>query len=52
LKVVKNQDELEKVKEILWKNYKMIKETYKNYSSYNPTGDIWSISTNPNTEFV
>lgn len=29
----------------------MIKETYKNYSSYNPNADVWSISSNPITEF-
>lgn len=50
-KVVKNPDELITVKEILWKNYRSIKETYKNYASYNPNGDVWSISSNPITEF-
>ena len=30
---------------------RMIKETYKNYASYNPNGDVWSISSNPITEF-
>lgn len=51
MKVVKNPDELNEVKNLLWKDYKMIKETYRWYSSYNPTGDIWSISSNVITEF-
>lgn len=30
----------------------MIKETYKNYASYNPNGDIFSISQNPMSELM
>lgn len=30
----------------------MIKETYKWFSSYNPTGDVWSISSNVITDFA
>ena len=51
MKVVKNPDELNEVKNVLWKDYKMIKEAYKQYSSYNPSGDVWSISSNVITEF-
>ncbi|CAD8099201.1 unnamed protein product [Paramecium primaurelia] len=51
MKVVKNLDELNEVKNLLWKDYKMIKETYRWYSSYNPTGDVWSISSNVITDF-
>ncbi|CAD8165096.1 unnamed protein product [Paramecium pentaurelia] len=50
-KVVKNPDEFNEVKNLLWKDYKMIKETYKWYSSYNPSGDVWSISSNVITDF-
>jgi hypothetical protein len=51
MKVVKNPDELNEVKNVVWKDYKMIKEAYKWYSSYNPSGDVWSISSNVITEF-
>jgi hypothetical protein len=51
-KIVKNPDELLKIKELLWMHYKQLKETYKFYASYNPSGDVWSISSNPLTEFV
>jgi hypothetical protein len=40
------------VKELLWSHYSKIKETYRHYSSMNPSGDIWSISSNPITDFV
>lgn len=51
-KVVKNPDEFAEVKLVAWQYYRQIKETYKWYSSYNPTGDIWSITTNVITEFA
>ncbi|CAD8171615.1 unnamed protein product [Paramecium pentaurelia] len=51
-KVVKNPDELLEIKNVLWAHYKLIKETYKQYSSNSPTGDIWSISSNVITEFA
>ena len=31
---------------------RLLKETYRQYSSYNPTGDVWSISSNVITEFA
>lgn len=49
---IKNQSEQDKVKEILHKNYKLIKEIYKYYASWNPfNGDIWAVSNNAFTEF-
>ena len=40
------------VKEMLWGNYKSLKETYRHYSSMNPSSDIWAISSNPLTDFI
>lgn len=51
-KIVKNPDELNEIKNVLWSYYKLLKESYKQYSSYNPTGDVWSISSNVITEFA
>lgn len=51
-KIVKNPDELLEIKNVLWGYYRLIKETYKQYSSYSPTGDVWSISSNVITEFA
>ena len=49
---IKIQSEQDKVKEILHKNYKLIKEIYKYYASWNPfNGDIWAVSNNAFTEF-
>ncbi|CAK71897.1 unnamed protein product (macronuclear) [Paramecium tetraurelia] len=47
-----NPDEFLEIKTVLWAHYKLIKETYKQYSSNSPTGDMWSISSNVITEFA
>lgn len=43
-KLIKNKDEMNEFKEFLRSKYKDIKETYKNYSSYFPSGDVWSLN--------
>lgn len=43
-KFVKKQEELDLIKEMLWQNYKPIKEAYKFYACYNPSGDVFSMS--------
>ena len=49
---VKNQTEQDKVKVLLYNNYKLIKELYRYYSSWSPfNGDIWAVSNNAFTEF-
>ena len=50
--MVKNVEELKLIEDLLWANYKALKETYKFFASYNPSGDVWSISSNPLTDFV
>ncbi|CAD8201706.1 unnamed protein product [Paramecium pentaurelia] len=50
--IITNQDEFNEVENLIWKNYKMIKETYKQYSSYSPSGDVWSIPNNVIADFV
>ena len=42
-KIIKNPEEILKVKEFFRERYKLIKDTYKHYASYNPVGDIWAI---------
>ena len=41
----------DKVKDILWKAYSLIKNLYKQFSSWSPFGDIWAVSSQPFTEF-
>ena len=43
-KIVKNEDELMKIKEIFRKIYKNYKDSYKYYASLNPIGDVWALS--------
>lgn len=43
-KFVKSAEEQAVIMDMLWSNYKMIKETYKQYASYNPNGDVFSMS--------
>ncbi len=42
-KIIKKEDELEQVREYLKSQYKFIKDTYKNFSSFLPVGDVWAI---------
>ena len=49
--LVKSQTDQEKVKELLWSSYSKIKNLYRYYSSWNPVGDVWAISSNPFTDF-
>ncbi len=51
MNLVKNQTEQEKVKNSLWKSYAKIKNLYKQFSAWNPFGDIMAVSSNPFTEF-
>jgi len=45
----KSQVYQDKVKDILWGAYSDIKSLYKYFSSWNPFGDIWAVSSNPFT---
>lgn len=40
-KVIKADEQKAKIKDIMWKNYTKIKDTYKYYASINPIGMIW-----------
>lgn len=51
-KIIKNPEDLGKVKDFLASIYKHMKEGYKYMSSLNPIGDVWSISQNPFTDFI
>jgi hypothetical protein len=41
LNFVKNQQDQERTKQILYENYKKIKEIYRYYSAWNPFGGIF-----------
>ena len=43
-KLVKNEDDLMKVKERWRQSYRHYKECYRYYSALNPIGDIWALS--------
>lgn len=47
--LIKAQADQDKVKDILWNSYVDIKYLYKYFSSWNPFGDIWGVSSNPFT---
>lgn len=49
--LIKAQSDQDKVKDILWSAYVDIKYMYKYYSSWNPFGDVWAVSSNSFTEF-
>ena len=52
MNLIKNPADQEKVKEVLYKHYKLIKELYRQYSSWSPFNtDIWAVSNNAFTEF-
>ena len=51
-KVVKNGDDIVKVKRFLKENYKSFRETYKYYSAVAPAGLIFSIGTNTFSDIV
>ena len=42
-RLIKDQIELQKIKDMLSSRYNVIKEIYKYYSSISPSGEIWSI---------
>lgn len=51
-RIIKKEDDLEKVKKLLYSVYRQYKETYKYYASLSPSGEVWSISQLPFTDFV
>lgn len=51
-KFVKLPEDQKAIMVLLWDNYKMLKDTYKQYASYNPNGDVFSLSLNPLTDLV
>jgi len=46
MNLVKNQQDQDKVRELLYKSYKEIKSLYRNYASWSPFGDVWAVSNN------
>ncbi len=42
-KIVKNEEEHPNLKKYMRSIYKLIKESYKYYSSISPIGDVWAI---------
>lgn len=46
MNLVKNQQDQDKVRDILSRNYKAIKVAYKYFSSWSPFGDVWAVSNN------
>jgi hypothetical protein len=51
-KVVKDPQQLADVKEFFRERYKLIKDTYKYYASFNPVSDIWAIQNASFTDLV
>ena len=51
-RMIKKDDDLEKVKKLLYSVYRQYKETYKYYASLSPNGEVWSISQLPFTDFI
>lgn len=51
-RVIKKEDDLEKVKKQLYAVYRQYKETYKYIASLSPSGEVWSISQLPFTDFI
>ncbi|CAD8148196.1 unnamed protein product [Paramecium pentaurelia] len=41
--IVTNEDEFNEVKNIIWNDYKIIKETHKQFSLQHPSGNVWSM---------
>ncbi|KRX01621.1 hypothetical protein PPERSA_00328 [Pseudocohnilembus persalinus] len=52
LKVIKKEDELEKVRVFLKERYQYFKNTYKYYATLNPVQDVWGIQTGAFFELV
>lgn len=46
MNLVKNQQDQDKLKELLAANYKAIKLVYRYFASWSPFGDIWAVSNN------
>ncbi len=42
-KIIKNEEDLQKVKMFFQPKYQYIKDTYKFYASQNPVNDVWGI---------
>ena len=42
-KIIKDPIELSQIKDFFRSRYKLIKDTYKFYSTWTPVGDIWAI---------
>lgn len=46
MNLIKNQQDQDKVKDKLYKNYRAIKLAYKFFASWSPFGDVWAVSNN------
>ena len=42
-KIVKDEKQVQQIKEFFRERYKKIKDTYKYYASMSPVGDVWAI---------
>jgi NLR family CARD domain-containing protein 3 len=51
-KILKDPKDLQTVKDMLWKVYRQIKDTYKYYSAIGVSGDLFSIPVNAFTDFL
>lgn len=50
--LMKSEDEQKEVLDYLWANYRMIKETYKNFACTSVSSSMWGISSNGITELL
>jgi len=50
-KIVKNEDDLKSVKQLLYSIYRPLKDCYKHYAAIGAPSEIWSIPLNTYTEF-
>lgn len=51
-RLIKNEDDQKKVKELLRSAYRQYKETYKYFAGLTPIGDTWAISMLGFTDFL
>ncbi len=51
MNLIKNQADQDKVRSLLWTNYASIKTIYKQFSAWNPFGDVWAVANQPFTQF-
>ena len=50
--MIKDPEQLEKIKEFFRQRYKLVKDAYKYIACQNPVGDVWALQTSSFLDFV